>query len=174
MPTSKPSQNQPNNSRYHGQHDIIDGHQRLCIFSIIQYLPVDPNARNTEAEEAEQRCVYQEQEEGFVVPQSHTRRKPRAMMIHLQHAGPAGRAMMSAIWFPRLAFLAISQLPIRFDGEVRSNRWCLCGQGAVAIMARRRSWTRKHSSRVRPVQEDVECNSEEGGSISYNMSAEFT
>ena len=69
---------------------------------------------------------------------------------------------MRAIRLLRLALLAESQLPIRFDGEVRCDRRGLGGEGAVAVaMIRGRSWAGEDGGRVRPVEEDVKGDSEE-------------
>jgi hypothetical protein len=74
------------------------------------------------------------------------------MMVHLQHAFPARRAVMGAIWFPRLAFLAISEFAIRFDCEIRRNGWRMCREGAVVVFrVRCRTWTREDRGGVRPV-----------------------
>jgi hypothetical protein len=73
-------------------------------------------------------------------------------MVHFQDAGLASRTVMRSIRFPCLALLAVSQLPIRLDREIRRIRRCLRWQGTVAIICRRRrSGTCEDRSSVRPV-----------------------
>ena len=68
---------------------------------------------------------------------------------------------MRAIRFLRLAFLAESQLAVGFDGEVCSDGRGLCGEGAVAMaVVCSGSRTRKDCGGVRPVEEEVESDSE--------------
>lgn len=108
MPSRKSCQDQSNDTGYDSQHHIVDRHQAFRVLALIQYLPPYPGRGHSEAHETEDRGIYEEQKERLIVVQPNTRSQPWAMMIHLQHTCSAGRAMMCAIRFPRLAFLAES------------------------------------------------------------------
>jgi hypothetical protein len=75
---------------------------------------------------------------------------------------------MRTVRLPGLAFLAESQLSIRFNGEARGRGSRLCRKRAVSLITRRSSRTRKDSCRVGPVEEEVEDDSEKGGPVAFS------
>lgn len=83
MPSCKASEHQPDYPRDHGQHHIVDGHQRIRIFSFGEDLSVDPVTRHPEIHEAEESRVNEEQQEGLVISQSYAGRQPWTMVVHL-------------------------------------------------------------------------------------------
>lgn len=92
-----------------------------------------PSSRDCTTEAAEQSSIYEKEEEKFVIPQAHAGRQPRAVVIHLQNALPARRAVVRAIWFSSLAFLAEAQFARGFDRK----GWCVwryvAGQNGIGI-----------------------------------------
>ena len=54
--------------------------------------------------------VEAEEEEGFEVMVADAVSKPRAVMIHLGHTNSAYTAMMSSLWLPIAALLAVQVL----------------------------------------------------------------
>ena len=75
-------------------------------------------------------------------------------MVHLEHATPASRAMMCAIRFSRLAFLAETGLARGFYSErlsVLVRRWLVGRKMRVARFVtdfERRAWIGEDSGRV--------------------------
>jgi hypothetical protein len=70
---------------------------------------------DTEDETTIKECVNQKKEEELVVVEPNTVVDPRAMMVHLQDASTASRAMMGAVGFPILAFVTESHASILFN-----------------------------------------------------------
>lgn len=94
-----------------------------------------------------------------MIAQSDAGGEPGAMVVHLEDAPPAGRAMVRAVGFTGLAFLAEANLPVGLDGEggrVGGRTRLVGGQGAVTAVVGRAARRREHGRSVGPVQESVE------------------
>lgn len=84
------------------------------------------------------------------------------MVVHLQHAGAAGRAVVCAVWLARLAFLAEPEFAVRFDCKVRGGRRYVRRERAVSIAARCGAGAGEDGCGVGPVEEDEEGDAQEG------------
>lgn len=94
-----------------------------------------------------------------MVAQSDAGGEPGAMVIHLEDAPPAGRAVVRAVGLAGLAFLAEAYLPVGLDreGGRAGGRTGLVGrQGAVPAIVGRASGRGEYGRCVGPVQESVE------------------
>lgn len=94
-----------------------------------------------------------------MVAQSDAGGEPGAMVVHLEDAPPAGRAVVSAVGLAGLAFLAEAYLPVGLDGKggrAGGRTGFVGGQGAVPAIVGRAAGRREHGRCVGPVQESVE------------------
>ena len=85
--------------------------------------------------------------------------EPGAMVVHLEDAPPAGRAVVCAVGLAGLAFLAETYLAVGLDGEGgrAGGRTGLVGrQGAISAVVGRAAGRGEHGRCVGPVQESVE------------------
>lgn len=81
------------------------------------------------------------------------------MVVHLEDAPPAGRAVVRAVGLAGLTFLAEAYLPIGLDGEggrVGGRNRFVGGQGAIPAIVGRAAGRREYGRCVGPVQESVE------------------
>lgn len=76
-----------------------------------------PSSTDSEPEQAEKRSINQEKQEGFVVAKTDAGSQPGAVVVHLEDASLAGRAMMGSVGLPSLAFLAVSNFAVALDRE---------------------------------------------------------
>lgn len=94
-----------------------------------------------------------------MVAQSDAGGEPGAMVVHLEDAPPAGRAMVRAVGLAGLAFLAEANLAVGLDGEggrAGGRTGLVGGQGAVPAVVGRAARSGEYGLRVGPVQESVE------------------
>lgn len=86
-------------------------------------------------------------------------------MVHFQHAGPAGRAVVRAVGLWGSAFLAVTRAPGGFDGEGGGGGRGVGGQRGIAGGEGGGGDARggEDGSGVGPVEKDVEGYAEERG-----------
>ena len=98
--------------------------------------------------------------------------QPWTMMVHLEHAAAACRAVVGAIRLTSLAFLAEAYLTIALDSEGRSviQVDLVRRKEPVAVIVGRRSGARKNSRRIAPIQEKVEEYTDETRSCAFSTS----
>ena len=97
-------------------------------------------------------------------------RQPGTVVIHLEDAAAAGRAVVGAIGFSGLAFLAEAHLAVGFDGEGCGGGRRVGWEGAVAVVVCRAAGGREDCGCVAPVEQEVEDEAEEsdvGGCENY-------
>lgn len=155
MPRCKGSDNKPNNAAHDCQHDEVDGQQRIKIFGVVHDFRPEPRAADGKGVKGKDGGVDQEQDKGLVVAQPEARRQPRAVMVHLEHASAACRAVVRAVRLAGLAFLAESNFSIALDCEGCRHATLAAAarrEKAVAIVVRRRTGIRKDGRRVGPVE----------------------
>lgn len=81
--------------------------------------------------------------------------EPRAVVIHLQHAALAGRAVVGAIGLACLAFLTKPKVSVRLDGERGRVRRRDGGQRRVAHAICRATGIGEDGCGVAPVEHGV-------------------
>ena len=167
MPRGEARQDNADDAREHGQEDVVDGHEGIRDLGILQNLSPHPRRRGRKTEPTKEGRVDEEQEEGFVVAEADAGSQPRAVVVHLQHAALACRAVMGAVGFLGLALFAEAKVAGRgFDGEGRVGVVALLlgRQVGVAVDGgQRRAWVGEDGGGVAPVEQEVERDAEEGG-----------
>lgn len=159
MPRCEGAHHEPNNAAHHRQHDEVDGQQRIQIFRVVHHFGPEPRAANRKGVEGKDGGVNQKEDEGLVVAQPDTRRQPWAVVVHLEDASAACRAVVRAIWLASLALLAESKLAVALDCEGRCRAVlaaAACREKAVAVDIGRRPGIRKDGRRVGPVEQQIE------------------
>ena len=156
MPGGEGTHDEADDARQHGQQDEVDGHEGVDVLGLLEDLRVDPGPGHGAGVEAEQRHVDQAQQEGLVVAQPDARRQPRAVVVHLQHAPPARRAVVGAVGLPGLALLAEPQVAVRLDGEGGGvGRLDVGGQRRIAGVVGRAARAREDGRGVAPVEHRI-------------------
>ena len=137
------------------QHDEVDGHEGVDVGGLAEHLDPDPGARGGEAEPAEEGGVDEEEQEGLVVAQADARGQPGAVVVHLEHAAAAGRAVVGAVGLAGLALLAEAHLAVGLDREGRDGGR-VHGQGAIAIVVGGAAGRGEDGRGVAPIEHQVE------------------
>lgn len=170
MPCSEACDYDAYDTRQDSQQDVVDWHERLCVLTLAQYLTPDPCRRCSKADPTKEGQIYEEEQKGLVVAQAHARRKPGAVVVHLQDAALAGRTVVGAVGLLGLALVAESSTAIGgFDGEGGELHTASFGgrQGAVAIVeGKRRPGIGEDGGGVAPVEHEVEEDAEGGRELS--------
>lgn len=117
VPGRKGTDDDGNDATANGEHDKVDGHKRLHVLSVGEDLVPDPSTTNSKAVETEEGSIDEEEQEGLVVAQANAGGEPGAMVVHLEDAPTAGRAVVGAVGLAGLAFLAVAKLAVALDGE---------------------------------------------------------
>lgn len=166
MPARESADNKTDYAADDGQHDVVDREQRVQILGIVHNLRPGPGSGHSEAIEAKDSRIDEEQQEGLVVPEPDTGGEPGAVVVHLEDAAAARGAVVRAVRLPSLAFLAEARLAVGLDGEGRG----VVGAGlsgreeAVAVVVGRGAGVGEDGGGVGPVEEDVEYEAHDGGS----------
>lgn len=92
-----------------------------------------------------------------MVAQTDASCQPRAVVVHLEHAAAACRAVVGTIRLARLTFLAEANLAVGFDGKGRGRTLgIVSGEGTVSAVVGGTTWWGEDGSGVGPVEESVE------------------
>lgn len=157
MPRGESTDNEPYNSTDDGEHDEVERHEGVSETRSVDNLDIDPRPAGSKRVEAKERGVDQEEEERLVVSQANASRKPRAVVIHLQNAAAACRAVVGTIGFPGLALLAETKLAIALDGKrCRIVLASLArGKEAISVIVGGRTGIREDGCGITPVEHGV-------------------
>jgi hypothetical protein len=168
VPTAEGANDEPDDAGDDAQHDVVDGHQALDVGGVggKDLLP-HPGARGGEAEEAEEGGVDEEEQEGLVVVQADAGGQPGAVVVHLEHAAAAGRAVVGAVGLAGLALFAEAQFAVGLDGEGGGLGRDVGRQRAVAMVVGRAAGRVEDGSRVAPVEQEVEEDADGGRGFAW-------
>lgn len=70
MPCREAAQHKTDYPGDHGQHDVVYRHEGFIVLPVGENLAPDPVGAHSEAEDAEERGVDEEEKEGFVVAET--------------------------------------------------------------------------------------------------------
>ena len=96
-----------------------------------------------------------------MVAKPDARGQPGAVVVHFQHAAAAGRAVMGAVGLPCLALLAETHLAVGFYSEGGDIGMDVGRESAIAIIVGRAARRGEDGDGVRPVEKEVQEDSEE-------------
>lgn len=162
MPAGKGAHDNRDDSGHDGQHDVVDRHEGFNGGVLDGDLAIDPGGRGHKGAHAKQGRVDEEEQEGLVVAQADAGGEPGTVVIHLQHAPAAGRAVVGAIGLARLALFAETELAVGLDGKRRGHGGGLGREGAVAIVVGGATRGGEDCGCVAPVEQEIEGDAEEG------------
>lgn len=110
MPACESGEDESDDATENGEKDGVHySHSFFHLGLFCDFHPYPPGT-DTKTRPTEDGRVNEEEQERLVVPQPGTSRQPGTVMIHLQNAFPARRAVMRTIRLDAAAFLAISRL----------------------------------------------------------------
>lgn len=173
MPSSESGYYDSNDARKNSEQDVVHRHERLAVVAVVQDLRPDPSRRRRKGYPTEECQVDQEEEEGLVVVKPDACGQPRAMVVHLEHAPPAGGAVVGTVRFLCLTLLAepnIAGRRLDCEGGILHAPSLLRRKLTIAICdVERRAGIGEYSGGIAPVEHHVQEEAERGGGFACAM-----
>ena len=157
VPACEDADDETNDTTHDSKHNEVNRQQRVEVLRVIQHFGPHPCPANGKGVKAEERSVDQEEQESLVVPEADASGEPRAMVVHLEHAAAARRAVVRAVGLAGLALLAEPDFAIAFNSEGGRLGRLLLGrrEKAVAIVVGGRAGGSEDGGGIGPVEKDI-------------------